>query len=115
MKQTKKYGKYRAGISIVVSCIAAIVFAAIGTAQVASQQKQVAVADQDVDQDKDITGFLDFKTAKRHGLETRRVSVDFPEWMIKMLEIVNWLTTRILRSFEPFEPDSLFLKDVIGL
>jgi hypothetical protein len=29
---------------------------------------------------------LDLKTAKRTGLETRRVSVDFPEWMIKMLD-----------------------------
>lgn len=35
---------------------------------------------------KDITGFLDMETAKRSGLETRRVSVDFPEWMIKMLD-----------------------------
>ncbi len=38
------------------------------------------------EQDKDITGFLDLKSAKRTGLETRRVSVDFPEWMIKMLD-----------------------------
>jgi hypothetical protein len=38
------------------------------------------------DQGNDITGFLDLKTASRPGLETRRVSVDFPEWMISMLD-----------------------------
>ena len=38
------------------------------------------------DQNEDITEFLDFKTAKRDGLKTRRVSVDFPEWMINMLD-----------------------------
>ena len=38
------------------------------------------------DDEKDITSFLDIQTAKRSGLETRRVSVDFPEWMIKMLD-----------------------------
>jgi len=34
----------------------------------------------------DITEFLDLKTAKRDGLKTRRVSVDFPEWMINLLD-----------------------------
>jgi len=38
------------------------------------------------EQSKDITGYLDFETARRHGMETRRVSVDFPEWMINMLD-----------------------------
>ncbi len=42
--------------------------------------------DQLFDEEKDITAYLDMKTAKRSGLETRRVSVDFPEWMIKMLD-----------------------------
>jgi len=32
----------------------------------------------------DITEFLDLKTVKRDGLKTRRVSVDFPEWMINL-------------------------------
>ena len=35
---------------------------------------------------KDIKGFLDIKTANHPGLETRRVSVDFPEWMINRLD-----------------------------
>ncbi len=38
------------------------------------------------DDEKDITEFLDMNTAKRSDLETRRVSVDFPEWMIRLLD-----------------------------
>jgi hypothetical protein len=39
------------------------------------------------EKDVDITGYLDIKNAKRPGSETRRVSVDFPEWMIHMLDL----------------------------
>jgi hypothetical protein len=39
------------------------------------------------DKDEDITEFLDLKSAKRPGMETRRVSVDFPEWMIHKLDL----------------------------
>jgi len=38
------------------------------------------------DEKGDIAEFLDLKTAKRDGLKTRRVSVDFPEWMINLLD-----------------------------
>lgn len=38
------------------------------------------------DKNGDIAEFLDLKTAKRDGLKTRRVSVDFPEWMINLLD-----------------------------
>lgn len=38
------------------------------------------------DEEKDITEFLDLKSAKRSNLETRRISVDFPEWMIRLLD-----------------------------
>lgn len=38
------------------------------------------------DQGKDVIRFLDLKTVNRPGLETRRVSVDFPEWMISRLD-----------------------------
>ena len=38
------------------------------------------------DQEEDITKYLDLKSIKRSDLETRRVSVDFPEWMIRMLD-----------------------------
>lgn len=38
------------------------------------------------DSNDEITEYLDLKTAKRDGLKTRRVSVDFPEWMINQLD-----------------------------
>ena len=38
------------------------------------------------DNNEEITEYLDLKTAKRDGLKTRRVSVDFPEWMINQLD-----------------------------
>jgi len=34
----------------------------------------------------DITGDLDLSQAKRPGHTSKRVNVDFPEWMIKMLD-----------------------------
>jgi hypothetical protein len=38
------------------------------------------------DEEKDITEFLDLKSAKHSNLETRRISIDFPEWMIRLLD-----------------------------
>jgi hypothetical protein len=38
------------------------------------------------EQGEDITGYLDLEDARRHGLETRRVSVDLPQWMINRLD-----------------------------
>lgn len=38
------------------------------------------------DQEEDITDFLELETARRDGLKTRRVGVDFPEWMINLLD-----------------------------
>ena len=38
------------------------------------------------DNNKEIIEHLDLKTATRNGLKTRRVSVDFPEWMISQLD-----------------------------
>lgn len=38
------------------------------------------------DNNKDITEYWDLKTAKRGTIKTRRVSVDFPEWMIQLLD-----------------------------
>jgi len=34
----------------------------------------------------DITPHLDLKAARRPGLETRRVNVDFPVWMIEAMD-----------------------------
>jgi len=52
------------------------------------KKKSISAQEFDVlfDQGKDISGFLDISSAKRHGLETRRVSVDFPQWMIVLLD-----------------------------
>lgn len=36
--------------------------------------------------EKDITAYLDLNTATRNETKTRRVSVDFPEWMIQQLD-----------------------------
>jgi uncharacterized DUF497 family protein len=38
------------------------------------------------DNNKNITEYLDLQTAKRGAIKTRRVSVDFPEWMIQQLD-----------------------------
>ena len=42
--------------------------------------------DRDFDQGKDVTGALDFSKARRPKQEQRRVNVDFPTWMIEMLD-----------------------------
>ena len=38
------------------------------------------------DKGEDVSEFLDVDSAKRKNLENRRVSVDFPEWMIRKLD-----------------------------
>lgn len=52
------------------------------------KKKSIITQEFDVlfDEEKDITEFLDLKSAKRSNLETRRISVDFPEWMINLLD-----------------------------
>jgi hypothetical protein len=42
--------------------------------------------DSDFDQGKDITGALDLSKAKRPKQQQKRVNVDFPTWMIEMLD-----------------------------
>ena len=42
--------------------------------------------DRDFDQGKDVTGALDRSKARRPKQEQRRVNVDFPTWMIEMLD-----------------------------
>lgn len=39
------------------------------------------------DAEKDITSYLDLESAKRGRLETKRISVDFPRWMIQRLDM----------------------------
>jgi hypothetical protein len=42
--------------------------------------------DSDFDQGKDVTGVLDLSKARRPNEKQRRVNVDFPTWMIEMLD-----------------------------
>ncbi len=45
--------------------------------------------DEKFDEGEDITTFLDVEKATRPGLEQRRVSVDFPSWMVNELDRVS--------------------------
>jgi hypothetical protein len=42
--------------------------------------------DKKFDLGEDVTGLLDLSKAKRTGLETKRINVDFPEWMIESMD-----------------------------
>ncbi len=42
--------------------------------------------DKAFEQGEDITPHLDISRARRPELETRRVNVDFPEWMVQRLD-----------------------------
>ena len=42
--------------------------------------------DSDFDAGKDITGSLDLSKAKRRNQEQKRVNVDFPRWMVELLD-----------------------------
>ena len=42
--------------------------------------------DRRFDEGEDISNFLDWKTARRPGLEQRRVNVNLPVWMIESLD-----------------------------
>ncbi|MCX6286229.1 MAG: CopG family antitoxin [Bacteroidetes bacterium] len=42
--------------------------------------------DEKFNQGEDITEYLDLEKAERPGLLPKRVSVDFPDWMIKELD-----------------------------
>ncbi|MCI0516367.1 MAG: BrnA antitoxin family protein [Woeseiaceae bacterium] len=42
--------------------------------------------DRDFDQGKDVSAILDLSSARRPKQEQRRVNVDFPTWMIEMLD-----------------------------
>ncbi len=67
--------------------------------------------DSDFDQGKDISGALDLSKARRPKQEQKRVNVDFPTWMIEMLDkeagrlgvtrqsiIKIWLAERLERA-----------------
>jgi len=71
----------------------------------------------DFDQGKDITGSLDLSQARRPKLLQKRVNVDFPTWMIEMLDkeasrlgvtrqsiIKVWLAERLEQSVSDRRP-----------
>jgi hypothetical protein len=47
--------------------------------------------DRRFDEGEDITPYIDESTIHRPGLETRRVNVDFPEWIIQKLDLQSRL------------------------
>lgn len=42
--------------------------------------------DRKFDEGEDISKYLDFSKARRHGQEQKKVRVDFPIWMIRFLD-----------------------------
>lgn len=42
--------------------------------------------DEKFDSGEDITEFLDLKRARRSNLKIKRINVDFPEWMIELMD-----------------------------
>jgi hypothetical protein len=42
--------------------------------------------DKEFDEGEDITRYLDLSKARRPGQEQKRVNVDFPTWMIRLLD-----------------------------
>jgi hypothetical protein len=42
--------------------------------------------DQKFDNGDDVLAYFDLTTLKRPGLETQRVEVDFPQWMVEALD-----------------------------
>ena len=42
--------------------------------------------DKKFDEGEDITGYLDISKSRRPGQEQKRVNVDFPTWMIRLLD-----------------------------
>ncbi len=47
---------------------------------------EAAEFDARFDRGEDVTEFLDFSRAERPGLNLKRVTVDFPNWMVEALD-----------------------------
>jgi hypothetical protein len=47
--------------------------------------------DERFDEGEDITPYIDPASIRRPGLEVRRVNVDFPEWIIRKLDVQSKL------------------------
>lgn len=70
--------------------------------------------DRRFDDGEDISAYIDWSTARRPGLESRRVNVDFPDWMVRSLDrqaqkrgvtrqalIKMWLADRLEAADQP--------------
>ena len=68
--------------------------------------------DQKFDEGEDITKYLDLSKTRRPGLEQKRVNVDFPLWMVNLLDkearrlgvprqsiIKVWVAERLEKAF----------------
>jgi len=51
--------------------------------------KQISAEEFDrmFDEGEDIDAYIDWSSARRPGLETRRVNLDMPDWMIRSLDV----------------------------
>jgi hypothetical protein len=47
---------------------------------------QASEFDRRFDEGEDVSGFIDVGSARRPGLESRRVNVDFPAWVVAGLD-----------------------------
>lgn len=45
--------------------------------------------DRRFDEGDDLSEFIDWESARRPGLESKRVSVDFPSWMVRELDFAS--------------------------
>ncbi|NJC07748.1 type II toxin-antitoxin system BrnA family antitoxin [Polymorphobacter fuscus] len=45
-----------------------------------------AKIDEMFDDGEDVSAFFDWSRARRPGLESKRVNVDFPDWMVRSLD-----------------------------
>jgi hypothetical protein len=45
-----------------------------------------AMIDEKFDNGEDVSEYFDFSNARRPGLASKRVNVDFPDWMVRSLD-----------------------------
>ncbi len=53
----------------------------------AGKNISAAELDERFDNGEDVSEYFDMANARRPGLEARRVNVDFPDWMVRSLDV----------------------------
>ena len=79
--------------------------------------------DRAFDEGRDVSRYLDLSKARRPGLEQRRVNVDFPVWMIELLDreaarlgvarqslVKVWIAERLEQLRTPTEHEAAALR-----